>query len=254
MNPWLPYNSRKPSGGMRMFCFPPGGAGAIVFRPWMAMLKPVIEVCPIEFPGRLARIREPAAESIVQLANAIAEVLEGEIAGPFVMFGYSMGSTVAFETIRELRRRLGIEPEVFFVAARHAPNVVKPSRSISHITDAELLAWFQDTYGAFPKQLLNDPDLLRMVTSILRCDARIAEEYTYTAELRLGCPIHVFAGKDDRSTRDDELRAWQFETTAHCSLEVFAGGHFFWENCMADLAQAVRSHVARDVERVLPSR
>lgn len=225
-----------------MFCFPPGGAGAVVFRPLMKMLAAELEVCPIEFPGRLARIQEPAAASIKSLAAEITDVFEREIDGPFYIFGYSMGSIVAFETCRELRRRRGLLPQQLFVAAHRAPNVVKIGK-ISDASDEALRAWFQDSYGAFPDRVLEDPDLLAMVTRILREDARLIEEYVYPQEEPLACPLHVFAGKDDVSTSHEELMAWKKETSAEFSLQMFPGAHFFWEEHMEELAEAIRSHV-----------
>ncbi len=242
MRPWLPYN-RKPTGKPRMFCFPPGGAGAVVFRPWIKMMESDLEVCPIEFPGRLARIQEPPASSIKSLAREIADAMEeDEIDGRVYIFGYSMGSIVAFETARELRRRLGEEPVQMFASAHRAPNVVKMGK-ISDASDEAVQAWFQETYGYFPPQVMADPSLLKMITKILRHDARFLEEYVYEPEVLLQCPLHVFAGKDDASTSEEELMAWKSETLAEFSLQYFPGGHFFWEQCMEELAEVVLSHV-----------
>jgi medium-chain acyl-[acyl-carrier-protein] hydrolase len=239
MNAWLPYNARTARGALRLFCFPPGGAGASVYRKWVPLVGPEVEVCPIEFPGRLARRDEGVVSSLSELVERAAIALRDEISGPFAFFGYSMGSLVAFELARLLRREHGVEPEWLFVAAHAAPQLPRRAPETSGASDHELLQFFQRTYGPLPAQVAAHPELLAVISEILRADVRLLERYAYAAEPPLDCPIHAFGGLDDESTLRVELEGWQAQTAAHFNLRMFAGGHFFWENSLAKVVQVV---------------
>ena len=239
MNPWLPYNGRTEHGALRLFCFPPGGAGAAVYRKWMPLLGPEIEVCPIEFPGRLARRDESPVSSLPVLVERAAAALHDELSGPFAFFGYSMGSLVAFELARLLRRARGLEPEWLFVAAHGAPQLPRTAPAMSGASDDELLGFFQHTYGPLPCQVTAHRDLLAVISEILRADVRLLERYEYGAEPPLRCPIRAFGGLDDESASRAELEAWQSHSAADFALQMFPGGHFFWEQSLGELVQVV---------------
>ena len=239
MNVWLPYNTRTPRGRLRLFCFPPGGAGASVYRKWMQLLAPEVEVCPLEFPGRLARRDERVVSSLPELVERAAEALRDELSGCFAFFGYSMGSLVAFELARLLRRERGPQPEWLFVAAHGAPQLARRAPEMSDAPDAKLLEFFQRTYGPLPAQVTAHPELLAVISEILRADVRLLERYTYAAEPPLDCPIHAFGGLDDESTLRAELEGWQAQTAAHFGLHMLPGGHFFWERSLVQLVEVV---------------
>jgi medium-chain acyl-[acyl-carrier-protein] hydrolase len=239
MNAWLPYNARTERGALRLFCFPPGGAGAAVYRKWIPLLGPEVEVCPLEFPGRLARRQDVLLSSLPELVERAAVALGNELSGRFAFFGYSMGSLVAFELARLLRRERGIEPEWLFVAAHSAPQLARRAPAMSDAPDDELLQFFQRTYGPLPPQVTAHPELLAVISDILRADVHLLERYAYAAEPPLGCPIRAFGGRDDASTLRAELEAWRTHTAADFALQMFPGGHFFWEQSLVELVQVV---------------
>jgi len=240
MNTWLPYNARTPRGAVRLFCFPPGGAGAVVYRKWMPLLGPEIEVCPLELPGRLARRQESPLCSLPELVERAAAALHDELSGRFAFFGYSMGSLVAFELARWLRRERGIEPEWLFVAAHGAPQLPRRAPAMTDAPDHELLDFFQRTYAPLPAEILGYPELLPVISEILRADVQILERYAYAAEEPLGCPIRAFGGRCDQSTPHAALSAWQVQTAADFACQMFPGGHFFWEDSMIELVRVLR--------------
>jgi medium-chain acyl-[acyl-carrier-protein] hydrolase len=239
MNAWLPYNAHTPRGALRLFCFPPGGAGAAVYRKWIPLLGPAVEVCPIEFPGRLARRDESVLSSLPELVERAALALGDELSPRFAFFGYSMGSLVAFELARLLRRERGLEPEWLFVAAHAAPQLARTAPPLSGAPDHELLDFFRRTYGPLPTQVTAHPELVAVIAEILRADVKLLERYHYAAEPPLGCPIRAFGGEEDGSTLPAELEAWQAHSTAQFALHMFPGGHFFWEDSLVDLVDVV---------------
>ena len=253
MNPWLPYNTRAPRGALRLFCFPPGGAGAAVFRKWMPLVGPEVEVCAIEFPGRLARRDESVLSSLPELVERAAVALRDELSPRFAFFGYSMGSLVAFELARLLRRERRLEPEWLFVAAHGAPQLARTAPVMSDAPDHDLLEFFRRTYGPLPPQVTAHPELMAVISEILRADVHLLERYNYAPEPPLGCPIRAFGGLHDESTSRAELAAWRAETAAHFALHMFPGGHFFWERSLVELVQVVGGCLRAGSERTRPT-
>jgi medium-chain acyl-[acyl-carrier-protein] hydrolase len=205
----------------------------------MPLLGPEVEVCPIEFPGRLARRGESVVSSLPELVERAAVALRDELSGRFAFFGYSMGSLVAFELARLLRRERRVEPERLFVAAHAAPQLPRRAPEMSGASDRELLQFFQRTYGPLPAQVAAHPELLAVISEILRADVHLLERYQHAAEPPLGCPIHAFGGRDDESTLRTELEGWQAQTAADFALHMFPGGHFFWEDALVELVDVV---------------
>ena len=146
MNTWLPYNTRTRAAR----------SGCSVFRPAAPGRWSIASGCRCSGPrSRSARSNSPAGSrgaggllfSLPELVERAAAALRHEISGPFAFFGYSMGSLVAFELARLLRRERGLEPEWLFVAAHGAPQIARRSPTMSGAPDFELLEFFQSTDG-----------------------------------------------------------------------------------------------------------
>src|SRR5256885_83388 len=102
-NSWITGAKINPQARMRLFCFPYAGGSAAVFNSWSKHLTSVIEVCPVQLPGRGGRIREKPFVRMGPLIPAITENILGLIDKPFAFFGHSMGALIGFEVARQLR-------------------------------------------------------------------------------------------------------------------------------------------------------
>ena len=105
-----------------------------------------IEVCALALPGREGRYGEPREKDIKRVIENIVQALEGYQDKPFAMFGYSLGSLLAFEACRELRRRDMNMPERLFIAALGAPQLPPPHPPISSLQDGEFIQHVEDYY------------------------------------------------------------------------------------------------------------
>ena len=118
---WIvgPPPARTPA--VRLFCLPYVGGAASVYEPWRGAFGDDVEVCPVELPGHQTRLREPAFTHVDALVDALASALVDELDVPYALFGHSLGSLVAFELARELRRRGVGEPRALLVSGGPAP-------------------------------------------------------------------------------------------------------------------------------------
>ena len=223
---WIVATPSFPPGRERLFCFPFAGGGAAVFRSWQRQLEGVA-VCPVQRPGRGARMAEEPCFRLPQLAVSACDALRPAMVPPFALFGHSFGALLAFEIARELRRRGAPGPDHLFVSGRRAPRLPEPAPPLHGLPDAEFVAEIRHRFDGIPPAILQEPELLRLLLPVLRADMAALETYEYREEEPLACPISAFGGEDDPWATHDELEAWRGETSASFVVRRFAGGHFY---------------------------
>jgi medium-chain acyl-[acyl-carrier-protein] hydrolase len=237
---WVARMRPSADAQLRLFCFPFAGGGPSTYRPWSAALPPVVEVCPVQLPGRGGRFNETAFQNAAELVCAAADGLEPFLDRPFALFGHSMGALVAFELARELRRRRWRGPLLLAVSGHHAPHRPDPEPPITHLPDAEFVEALRERYDGIPSEVLAEPELLALVLPALRADVRVLETYAHTEETPLPCPISCFGGEDDRHVPLRELQAWADMTRDACRVRLYPGGHFFLDTAAPALLEALR--------------
>jgi medium-chain acyl-[acyl-carrier-protein] hydrolase len=78
-----------------------------------------------------------------------------------------------------------------------------------------------------PEEVLQHPELMRLMLPSLRADCGLAETYAYRAEPPPDVPISAYGGRQDSDPAPEELESWREQTTARFRLRVFHGGHLF---------------------------
>lgn len=240
-SPWFSVLAQgKVPAALRLYCFPYAGAGHTVFQHWRTQLADEIELALIKLPGRGARFSEPHANSLGELAEALAQAIADAQEGPehFAFFGHSMGALLAFETARALQKR-GLSPRALLVSARTAPVAHGWRERLSDLPDAAFLEIIRSMNG-LPQEVFANPEWLALFLPIIRADFALCENYRYRPGLPLACPIHVVAGRDDASVPLALLDGWAGETLAGCQSRLFAGGHFYLFEHEAELLELMQ--------------
>lgn len=212
---------------LRLFCFPHAGGGATTFQPWVGEVSPAVELCAVQLPGRETRLGEAHPGSLRNLVSQLSTELQPLFDVPFAFFGHSMGALVAFELTRQLRRRGQPMPMRLLVSGRPAPHISHGAPSIRSLPDIEFIREVSRKYNGIPRAVLDEPELLALVTPVLRADIAMVEMYAFVQEDPLGVPISVFCGIDDTSVDFEELDAWRQHTSMSFRLELLPGDHFF---------------------------
>lgn len=237
VNSWVicPTN---PQAKMRLFCFPYAGGGIWSFRTWFNSLPLTVEVCPVELPGRGTRLMEAPFTRLEPLTQALARALLNYLDKPFAFFGHSMGGTVSFELARLLRREYSLNPVHLFVSGCRAPQKPDLDPPIHALPEPAFLDELRRLNGT-PDAVLEDAELMHLLLPTLRADFAVIETYVYASEPPLDCPITAFGGLQDLEISHDELKAWQEQTNAAFSLQMFKGDHFFLHSAQSLLLQSL---------------
>lgn len=210
---------------VRLVCFPHAGGSASYYFPVSKALSSVADVQVLQYPGRQDRRTTPFIEDMDELADAVTAVLRERLDLPLVLFGHSMGATLAFEVAARLEGE-GVELSAMFASGRRAPASVVDEQ-VHTASDAQLITHVKKLSGT-GVGALDDPDIVGMVLPAFRSDYRAAETYRYRPGTRLTCPLYALTGDDDPQVSPAEAREWGEYTTGRFEMEVFEGGHFFF--------------------------
>lgn len=245
--PWLVGSGTNPDAQLRLFCFPYAGGNALIYRHWAGNLPASVEVCPVQLPGRGNRLREPSFTRLVDLVEALNQALFPYFDKPFAFFGHSMGGAISFELAHLLRAERGIGPEHLFVSGRRAPHLPPTKEKTYDLPEDEFIDKLSQLNGT-PREVLENPELMQLLTPVLRADFELIQTYAYTPKPPLDCPVTAFGGLQDEETPPESLRPWGEVTNGPFSLMVLPGDHFFLQTSRPLLLEAISKGLSR-VER-----
>ena len=240
--PWITYYKPNPQARLRLFCFPYAGGGSAVFRAWEDKMPDTVEVCPVQLPGREARLMEAPFNRLSTLVQAAAQALLPYLEKPFAFFGHSMGALVSFELARQLRRQHDLAPAYLFVSGRLPPQMADNSGPTYDLPDAQFMEMLLNLNGT-PKEVLEHPALMELMLPMLRADFEVCQTYRYVEEPPLNCPLTVFGGLQDETDRKS-LETWREQTTASFSLRMLPGDHFFLHTAQTQLIRIVAQELS----------
>ncbi|MFD5184529.1 thioesterase II family protein [Streptomyces sp. NPDC058372] len=224
----------------KLICFPPAGAGASTFRTWAQGLPADIGVLAIRYPGREDRINEPMPSRLEALADDIADVLGGLMGHRLVLFGHSMGASVAHEVALRFQE-LGHPPAAVCVSGRQ-PTHTLADRPMIYGTDEEIIGHIV-SFDASRAEIFEDEGLREIVLPAIRADYRLVDEYAGGSRPLLDCPVYGYTGDEDSQVTPEQMRRWGELTRGDFRLRVFPGGHFY--------LRAEEAPLLADVTRVL---
>jgi surfactin synthase thioesterase subunit len=227
--------SRTAVGGrVRLHCLAHAGAGAASYRRWPAVVGPATEVIALPLPGREIRRREPrVTDRAGLLADLLPTLLRTAQAGPYALYGHSLGALVAYTLTRALADA-GAPPPLFLaVGACLPPHVATALVEAADLPDDDLLPLLGHL-GSLPVGAAAAPGGLwrRSVLPVLRDDLRLAASLRAAAlDAVTGGPVDtpvlVFAGSHDPVAAPASLDDWQRWATGPIEARTVTGDHFF---------------------------
>jgi surfactin synthase thioesterase subunit len=225
---------------------PHAGGAASFFRSWSSLLPPDVEVCAIQYPGREDRWNVPAAGEMPDLVEDVVAGLHDRLDRPFVLFGHSLGATVAYETAQSLRRELGREAGHLVVSAKEPPQHHRAD-DFHQRSDEKLCA---ELARLMPDRadVLAQPEVRSLLLPAVRADYRVNETYRpMSSPPPLDCPITALCAADDTEATVAEVQDWRRLTRDRCNVVVLPGDHFY----LVPRRSAVLSTIHRIVSTLL---
>ncbi|MBT2383349.1 thioesterase II family protein [Streptomyces sp. ISL-11] len=238
---WLRPYSRNPDARTRLVCLPHAGGAPTFFRDWPDHLSPDTEVLAVCYPGRQERIAERCITDMAGMARELAAVLATLADRPLVLFGHSMGATIAYETARLLEREHGVRLAHLIVSGIAPPH--RLGQGTLHLEADEVLAEAVVEAGAGDSAILGHPEFRELLMPAIRADYRLIETYRLTgagtAEQRLDCPLTGYHGVADDDAVAGRFEEWARYSSRPATITSFPGGHFYLQDNEGDLVRAV---------------
>ena len=238
LTPWLVRPKPRSLARLRLFCFHYAGGGPHIFREWVDKLPASVDVCCVQLPGRGARLHEAPYDDLPALIQALHSALRPYLEKSFAFFGHSMGSILSFELAHQIRRENGTPPVHIFLSGRPGPQKTIERRHICGLPEADFITELGH-FGGTPQELLENFELMKMMMPTLRADFSICENYSYSGQPPLDCPISAFGSLEDPDVSRESLEAWRLETTSSFSVHMFPGNHFYLKTSQRLLLQVL---------------
>jgi pyochelin biosynthetic protein PchC len=221
---WLRRFRDDDDRGTKLVCFPHAGGWTSAYHTWPLGLPSHTGVLAVRYPGREDRLGEPFSSGLEVLADDIADALEDLTRRRLVLFGHSMGATVAHEVALRLQKR-GCPPAALIVSGRRPPHLLDDQRRFFG-TDEEIIAGIV-RYDASRAAVFAEPGLREMLLPALRADYRLVDDYRGGHRPPLDCPVYGYTGADDPEVAPEQMRGWADLTHDAFRLRVLPGGHFY---------------------------
>jgi medium-chain acyl-[acyl-carrier-protein] hydrolase len=235
---WLFRMVPRSNPRLRLVCFPQAGKGPSMFNLWSKELPNTIEVCAVHLPGRESRINEPTVNVMSELVERLVCGLREALQGTFAIYGHSIGALIAFEFVRELRRRGQPPPIHLFVSGLRAPQCV-PLSPTYQLNDQELVASITRRYGKLTQAILADSDVLSLFLRVVRADLMLMDTYHYVEEPPLAVPLAAYGGNRDATVDFSMIEAWRMHGSLSFRAQMFDGDHFFPDTTRAEVIRTI---------------
>jgi len=227
-NSWLKVLKHVPSPRFKLFCFPHVGSDPSSYVKWPKILSDDVELIVIHLPGHVGRIHEPLLTSVsdivVEVMKALDNNLENNI--PFVFFGHSLGSIIAYEVCQELQKNRKPLPKSVFVSSLDAPQIItekQQCRKMHEIVEEYVNHMFDSLSNKGKK-------VSEIYMSIIRNDFEVLRSYKFEHNEKLNCPINAVGGTSDPIYSLNGLKAWETQTKRKFHFQQLSGDHFYVMN------------------------
>jgi len=224
-NQWFVRLQTEAKAETRLFLFPYAGGSPATFGRWAVDLPNTVEVWTAHYPGRGSRYNEPPIKELNTMVENLYQAIQSLLDKPFVFFGHSLGGLIAFELARKLHQQNLPLPQILFVSACAAPQLLNLHPPFHTLPKDEFIKSLRELNG-FPDEVLNNAELMELILPSLRADFEIIGNYQHTSNDRLPSPIIAFGGLEDPRVSRELLEGWASHTNNFKS-QYFPGDHFF---------------------------
>ncbi|MCL2895834.1 thioesterase II family protein [Brenneria tiliae] len=223
-SPLLRHLGGRINAPIHLICFPHAGGSASYFRSWAEALPAEIALFALQLPLREERIDDEPVTSIGSLIKQLWDQLSRVPRQQRILFGHSMGATLAWELALALQKK-GIPPRHLFISGQMPPDHTRQTQF--HRAEEDVLIAEVARFSATPPLLFEHPDIRELVLAQLRHDYALIENWQPTTRSMLYIPITFFHGLQDSEVTESAAQEWSRFTRGTFQLRCWPGDHFY---------------------------
>lgn len=211
-----------------------------MYYPLKIHIKDSIELCPIELAGKGLRMQESFCNTFKDLIDdAINAIISTADFQPYAIFGYSMGSLLAYEVALKLYGKLRISPKMIFFAASSPLHVPSDRKNLYGLDDKMFIQRLID-FGGLASEVVECPELLEFFLPIIRADFKLIHDYNITKP-KPALPVDFTVMYSDEDNKDNNIGEWDKYTMKTCEYYRFPDGHFFINQHYEEIADIINN-------------
>lgn len=231
------------SDRINLIILPFAGGNYYSFRSFIESAPEIINVIPLELPGRGSRIREPLIHSLDELIDDIFQQVRNNLDSQYIIYGHSMGTLTGYLLARKIQKH-NLPPPIHLIFSGAAGPSVEVYRktSRSELPRVEFISMLREL-GGIPVEILASVSLMDFFEPILRADFRCIEQYIHDHSLvPFDVPVTALIG-DKESVTVKEASQWQEVTSFPIEVIEMAGDHFFIFNHVENILEIIKQRI-----------
>ncbi|MBL1229275.1 hypothetical protein IW492_08525 [Enterococcus sp. BWB1-3] len=226
---------------IQLVMFPYAGSIVNPYKEWLSLEDQQFKIIQIEYDGRGKRSaysRPVTWRKLIE--NTLGQVMEHvDFTKEYILFGHSMGARVAADIYNKLTEMSVQQPRCLIFSGTEAFR----AKSYESILSAPVKKFNQFFFkmGGIPAEVIQEVELLELVTDYLREDLKLLNQFTFRwKKSTVTCPVLIFNGvNEDRS----ELRDWVDLLGPKCEQTIFEGDHFFIRNNVQEILTVIKKKI-----------
>lgn len=211
---------------MKLFCIPYSGGTANIYWDWKKIFNNDTEVCPVEYMGHGRLFGRGFYQTLHQAAEDILNRYLINNNEPYIIYGHSLGSLVAFEIGNILMKSNIKKPEHIIFAAMRPPHLLYKRTKYTGMPKEAFMKRIFDLGNTSEEVLCND-ELKELAFEILSADMMLVDNYQPVEFPKFDFPVSVFAGKYDNEIPEEDAEEWKNYAGSDFNVFFFNGDHFF---------------------------
>ncbi len=179
----------------------------------------------VTYKSRYQKDLTQAPRTVEAMVNEVIALIDGLAAREVILFGYSLGSIVAYEVARR-QHEFGPRLSKLVVAACRAPRIFSCAQLTLDGSEEEFIQTLSK-FGAVPDFVLQHSAARhRMLPSLIK-DFQAAALYRHVSGDPVEVPMTVLGGSNDPFAPVEDVMAWEEHSQNFACVEFFEGDHFF---------------------------
>lgn len=230
----------KMSNKTKLICLPHAGGMTSSYWQWTGYISEDIELVPMELAGRGIRFKDPFYADMREAIEDLYQKLTKEVRNDdYVIFGHSMGSTLAYELALKIERAKFFLPKHIIFSGKE-PICSKVETGGFDIGNDNAILDELTRMGGMPQKLLENKEIMQMFLPIIKADLHMLNEYACKSLIPLEVPISIFYGMQDEYVAEGKIMlGWKVYSTISCDFYQFNGRHFYLFEDIANVVNTI---------------